>query len=82
MHPEIKKFWKTSGKEIHSYQSSTTYIWFIYSSPSYYDQDGPPPPLKEEVVCMETSKGKRYFLLGSEYDQDQMLRLVKLKAFL
>jgi hypothetical protein len=82
MHPEIKKFWEKSGKEIHAYNFSTVSIWFIYSNPSYYDQGGPPPPFKEDVVCIISGFGKQYFLLGSSYDQDQMLRIVRLKAFI
>jgi len=85
MHPDIKAFWEKQGKIIHAYDFSTHKFWFIYSDPEYYNQGGPPPPLKEDTVCIELKSvnvGKRYYLQGANYSEEDMLKVIKMKAFL
>ena len=81
MHPEIKKFWESRGKSIGGYNFSVLDVWFIRSDPAYYDQGGPPPPLKDDIIFMST-KIKPYCMGKLWYSEAEMLRIIKQKAFL
>lgn len=82
MHPEIKKFWERRGKSLGGYSFSGLDVWFIRSDPEYYDQGGPPPPLKKDIVYIRSGKDKKYRLDDLCYSEEKMLRLIKMKAFI
>lgn len=87
MHPEIEKFWKDSGKTIGGFTSAQCHYWFVISDSDYYNQGGPPPPLKHDVVCIRWvgDNGewlKKYYLCGGSYTEAEMLKIIKLKAFI
>jgi len=88
MHPEIEKFWNNAGYRIGIYSSSKSFnnssMW------RYYYQ------LENKNGCMieagasdpcdyyenKDASCKIYYLNNSEYCEEDMLRLIRLKAFL
>lgn len=97
MNSLIKKFWEHNGVPVHSYKFGNhsnsfgarepSQFWFLYSDPDYYNQDGPPPPLKEDIVCVRWFNKSEiwctdYYLRNKKYTEDEMLRIISLKAFI
>lgn len=85
MHPEIKKFWEQLGHTLMGYSLPNIEIWAIVSDPEYYNQGGPPPPLDEDIVFFLSKKNpimKPYIFEYKSYSEEEMLRMIKLKAFL
>lgn len=87
MHPEIKEFWEATGKPIHSYNFSQYQVWFLVSDPNYYGQGGPPPPLRDDIVCRRWISedgvwNKAYYLQNQSYTEKEMLKIIELKAFI
>lgn len=73
MHPEIRKFWETDGKEIVCIDKSTGKLTNV----PMYLVDG------VIVACRPYIDGDIvYYLMGQWYYEAEMLRRVKLKAFL
>jgi hypothetical protein len=81
MHPDIKKFWENFGRPIGGYSFSAVDVWFVRSDPEYYDQGGPPPPLNEDIIFMN-GKNNPYRMHGQWYSEEEMLKIIKMKAFL
>jgi hypothetical protein len=81
IHPYIKKFWESRDQSIGSYSFSGLAIWFIISDPEYYNQGGPPPPLKKDIIYM-SSKPKPYCMNERWYSEEEMLKIIGLKSFL
>jgi len=81
MHPDIKEFWEKRGQSIGGYSFSAIDVWFVISDPEYYNQGGPPPPLKDDIIYM-SAKIKNYRLNDLWYSEEEMLRIIKQKAFL
>lgn len=83
----IKKFWEKNGVPIRSYQFSQHHLWFLCSDPGYYNQDGPPPPLRKDMVCRRSFDENKnwkdfYYFEDKIYSEKDMLRIIELKAFI
>ena len=70
MHPDIKKFWEDTGHTLHG--PSLIDSWTIY-----VDTGGVIPIYLIETVC----HGDRYRFKKEWYSEEEMLRIIKLKAF-
>jgi hypothetical protein len=68
MHPEIKKFWEDAGHILHG--PSLIESWEIHI--------GHAPIWRIETVC----HGDRHRFNGEWYSEEEMLRIIKQKAFL
>jgi len=70
MHPEILKFWEEQYHIIHYYHNSLYEVWYI----DYIGYN----------ICMidKSNKNKRYYLDSKSYLEEEMLKIIKLKAFL
>lgn len=86
MHPSIKKFLERNGVPIYSYQSNNGQFWFLCSNPDYYNQDGPPPPLLKDIVCItcfnKNEERDTYFFENKIFTEKMMLRIIELQSFI
>jgi hypothetical protein len=73
IHPEIKKFWEEAGHTVVG--PSLIDSWEIHIST---DPTGVWPLYRIEIIC----HGDRYRYNGQWYSEEEMLRIIKLKAFL
>jgi hypothetical protein len=81
---EIQNFWIKSGKKLGGCASTICFVWHC-SDDKYYSQGGPPPPLRQDVLARGTIGNMTYYLegfFGKSYTEKEMLKLVKMKAFL
>jgi hypothetical protein len=82
MHPDIIKFWEKLGKMganpdiLEITETVSRLYWFVYY-PEFSEY-------KYEYVAWKQSDEETisYYFLGSSYNEAEMLRLIKLKAFL
>ena len=74
MHPEILKFWEEQYHIIRYYHNSFHEVWYI----DYIGYNN------GYNICMidKSNKNKRYYLDSKSYLEEEMLKLIKLKAFL
>ena len=70
MHPEIRKFWETTSEIVGP--------TLIGSYEIYVPVGGPLPIFRIETIA----HGNKYRFDGKWYSEEEMLRLVKMKAFL
>lgn len=83
MHPNIKKFWENKGKPIWTYQGMVVEVWFICSDTNYYNRGG--APMRKDIVCAKANDAdaKLYYYLDLKmYGEAEMLKIIKLKAFI
>lgn len=82
MNPEIKKFWEAAGKEIQSYDYDDSKVWIAQPDIAYYKQSGP-YFWNNVVVCLHLKKSNiiNYYFEGKNYTEQEMLKIIKLKAF-
>ena len=75
MHPEIIKFWERAGFTIAAYHTSDLprpIVWFKIKDDKSYG-----------AAALTGVDGiTRYFIDDSNYSEEEMLKLIKLKAFL
>ncbi len=79
---EIQDLWIRARKKIGSLSSSEFLFIFHRSDEAYYDQGGPPPPIPNDLLAQGKDKVIYYKLDGEWRTESDMLRLLKLKAFL
>jgi len=76
MHPDIQKFWEKLGKidfDLLETPVSVFYWYVIYTETKNYTYVAS-KPLNTEIV--------KYYFRGNSFDETEMLRIIKLKAFL
>jgi len=91
-HPEIKKFWEDNGWKI-----VPGTIWDAkYKSINYWNREKPPPILANGYYIYNSRIAARYFEIDGDlylryfldpfdngmYTENEMLRIVRMKAFL
>jgi hypothetical protein len=73
MHPEIKKFWQDEGYSI-PFQDDPA----LGTVSGYKPIDGAPYISKIEILAF----GDKYRFKGEWYSEEEMLRIIHLKAFI
>ncbi len=78
---EIQDFWIRGGKKVAGILGNT---YFVYdcSDETYYAQGGPPPPLRKDILAYGTAENMKYQFDNKWYDQEGILRVIKLAIFL
>jgi hypothetical protein len=83
MHPDIEKFWKDLGYtiDIDILQSDYwKFYWAVHRVGKYpyqyVGQSDPVPPGTKKAKCT------LYFIDGKEFSENEMLKVIKLKAFI
>lgn len=79
MHPEIKKFWESSGYKIVSYQDPRK-VWEAVRS--YYQNNDFLVYERFVVACHIQLNTISYRFNDQSYSEKEMLSMVKMKAFL
>lgn len=82
---EIQDFWFRAGKKIGGISATNLQLIYHCSDDEYYSQGGPPPPLREDVLARGTPGDMLYFIggfHGQHYSEMEMLKVIKLMAFL
>jgi hypothetical protein len=84
LNPKIEEFLNPARKGVKSYKFETAQMWFIDSNPEYYNQDGPPPVLPNDTICILFIKKNLmfYYFEGKRYLEEEILRIINLKAFI
>lgn len=81
MHPEIKKFWEDSGFEVKPFllQGEEAGLDHLMSNKLWYAHKG-----TESKLVADISENKQYYKFGDKHflSEEEMLKLIKLKAFL
>ena len=75
MHPEIIKFWERAGFTIAAYHTSDLpgqIVWFKIKDDKSYGV----------AAFIGVGGLTRYFIDDSHYSEEEMLKLIKLKAFM
>ena len=75
MHPDIKKFWESGPPEwrkVYITEFEGTYVWYVIPGNQQYST----------IAVKEGDSPITYMLKTQEYTEEQMLRIIKLKAFL
>lgn len=83
MNPLIKKFWENKAP-VGYYKSDINKmeLWFLCSDSDYYNRDGPPPPKLKDVIYMRRSQVTAYYFENKIYSEEDMLKIIKMKAFI
>lgn len=79
---EIQDFWLRAGKKIGGTGAASVHFIYHCSDDEYYSQGGPPPALREDILARGDKEVMMYYIDKKWYNQEEMLKLIKLKAFL
>lgn len=79
MHPEIEQFWRNANYEVAHLGNIEVRAYLRIPEDRYDD------PASLDLLagaCIFDKQSDRYIFDGSEYSEEDMLRIIRLKAFL